>query len=97
MKYRIKDATNRMIVDLTNHSQNIISGVQYVFSNVTVNVYTDYFEIINLPSNVMNSDLRKMGQEILSRDNYLHAMAKVYYYNRSNGIQGKSVQLFEKF
>lgn len=97
MKYRIKDATNRMIVDLTNHSQNIISGVHSVFSNVTVNVYTDYFEIINLPSNVMNSDLRKMGQEILSRDNYLHAMAKVYYYNRSNGSQGKSVQLFENF
>lgn len=97
MKYRIKDVTNRNNTDLRNHSQNIRLGVQAVFPNAYVNVYQYYFEIINLSSIPSDSQLRKMGQEIVKRDSYLHSLAKQYNYTRSDGTPGKSVQLFEKF
>ena len=64
-----------------------------------VNVYQYYFEIINLQANSSgDSQLRKMGQEIVKRDSYLHSLAKNNMnYTRSDGTLGKSVQLFEKF
>lgn len=97
MKYRLKDTTNRNTVNLRTYSQSIVSGVRAIFPNVNVNVYGDYFEILNLPNNVSNSDLRRMGQEIAHRNSNLYALAKVYHYTRSNGAPGKSVQLFENF
>ena len=97
MQYRLKDATNRNNVDLLNHSNSITSGVKNIFPNARVNVHTDYFEISNLPTNMTDVNLRDMGKEIANRDAVLHGLAKEYYYTRSDGTSGKSVQLFEKF
>lgn len=97
MRYRLKDATNRQTINLKNYSQDIISGICAIFPNVSVHVYSNYFEILNLPNNVSNSELRNMGRKIADRNSELHALAKVYNYTRSNGAKGKSVQLFERF
>ena len=97
MKYRLKDITNRRSVDLNNHSRGIISGVKSIFPSATVNMYADYFEILNLPNTINDTDLRKMGQAIAQADSVLHGIAKEYNYTRSNGAPGRSIQLFERF
>ena len=97
MKYRLKNASNRKSTDLNNHSSAITAGVNAILPNATVNIFTDYFEILNLASKPEDTYLRNMGKEIASRDRVLNGLVKEYTSKNSDGTQGKSRQLFEGF
>lgn len=95
MRFRIGNSTNRRATNLVHHNGAIDGGVHSVFPTAIVNVQPDYFEILGVIA-YTDTELKKMGSEIANRDSYLRSICKTYYYTRSNGARGKSVQLFKR-
>lgn len=98
MKYRIRNAINRANTNLTNNNiaSAIIQGVHKIFPNATVNIYRNYFEVLNV-YNSTKAQLQQMGREIVYRSQLLINIIKTYTYVRSNGQIGRSNQVFHRF
>lgn len=76
-KYKLKDSSNRKIVDLTDPKIIIAikNAVAVILPQFTVNVYAKYFEIIG-GARPSDSDLRMLGKEIAANSYYLNSIKK---------------------
>lgn len=84
MVYHIKCHSDRVNTNLTLHTTAIRTGVLAIFPTAVVNIYVDYFEVLNVP-HATNKDLRAMGKEIAANSQFLNSLEKTY---------GKSNQIF---
>lgn len=87
MSYHIKNALDRKRTNLTTFAVAIRAAVLIIFPTAIVNVYPNYFEVLNIP-HATNKDLREMGKAIAANSPYLNSLKKTY---------GNSNQLFIAF
>lgn len=81
-EYRLKKEENKKSINLQEHKENIKYAVNKIFKdNVeSVLVHENYFEF-DLKNKAQDSDLRKMGKEIVENDKELNALKADYGYS----------------
>ena len=97
IEYQLARLSNRRIINLRRCASSINLAASTVFgTNLrSTTIFPKYFQmdVAVMPS---NSDIRKMGMEIVAKDAMLDSIKTTYSYKRGNGSTGTSTQLFRR-